>query len=99
MKLHHSRRKAQTNKWHRFVDKIIYPSALTGSAMTIIQAAKIWLEKDAAGVSILAWTGYLFLALIWISYGLIHKEKPLILAKFFGIIGYALIVAGAFLYG
>jgi len=82
----------------RTLDKAIYFVALFGPIMTIPQVVKIFAEKSAAGVSIISWTGYLFLAMFWLSYGLMHKDKAVIFANFLWIIAYIIVIAGIMLY-
>jgi len=85
-------------KWKRFVDKAIYPIGLMSPLLTYIQAAKIWFNKDASGVSLLAWGGYTVISFFWLNYGVFNKVKPLILVEALAIIGYILIVIGTVAY-
>ena len=43
------------NKWKRLMDKLIYAVGIFGPVMTIPQLTKIWLDKNAAGVSAISW--------------------------------------------
>ena len=82
----------------RFIDKLIYVVAVLGPIMTIPQLIKIWVDKNAAGVSVLSWGSYLVLAIFWLTYGIVHKEKPLIITYTLWIILEAFIVTGVILY-
>jgi uncharacterized protein with PQ loop repeat len=87
------------HKWKRFMDKAIYVVGVFGPLMTIPQLAKIWVYKDATGVSAISWISYLFCAFFWLAYGLLHKEKPIIITYLLWIILESCIVVGAILYG
>jgi len=67
------------NKWKRLMDKLIYFAGVLGPIMTIPQLSKIWVEKNASGVSALSWGAYGVGACFWIIYGFMHKEKPIII--------------------
>ena len=83
----------------RAVDRIIYPVILFGILMTIPQILEIWVERNASGVSVISWSGYILTGSFWLLYGLLHREKPIILSSLVWICFEILIVAGALLYG
>jgi uncharacterized protein with PQ loop repeat len=87
------------NKFKRFMDKAIYVVGVAGPVFTIPQVTKIWVEKNASGVSAIAWISYLVLAVFWLTYGILHKEKPIILANILWIFLEIFIVAGILTYG
>ena len=86
-------------KWKRFLDKIIYAVGVAGPVITIPQIIKIWTEKDASGVSEIAWIGYTVLAMIWLLYGIAHKEKPIIVTYSVVIVANGIVSIGAVIYG
>jgi len=94
----HLRKKREKGKTQRIMDRMIYFAGIAGPVMTLPQVFKIWFEKSAAGVALETWMTYLLLSVIWISYGILHKEKPLIImyASYF-IINISIIV-GVVLY-
>lgn len=87
------------NKWKRFLDKGIYLAGILGPIMTLPQLSKIWIEKNASGVSAFSWGAYAIGAVFWIVYGFMHKEKPIILAYFSWFMLSIFIVLGTLLYG
>lgn len=87
------------NKLKRFMDKAIFVIGVIGPVMTIPQVNEIWINHNAAGVSILTWTTYIFTSIFWLAYGILHKEKPIIIAYILWIILNSLVVAGALMYG
>jgi len=64
----------------------------------IPQMYKIWYFKDASGISIISWSSFIIFSFFWLFYGIIHKEKPLIIMYIFLIIIQSIILAGGFLY-
>ncbi|MBW2999558.1 hypothetical protein KY339_02695 [Candidatus Woesearchaeota archaeon] len=86
-------------KWKRFIDKTIYAVGVFGPLMTIPQLTKIWIDKNAAGVSAISWGAYLITAIFWFIYGVAHKEKPIIVTYAIWIFLEIFIVIGAVLYG
>ncbi|MDD5193657.1 MAG: PQ-loop domain-containing transporter [Candidatus Nanoarchaeia archaeon] len=99
-RVHKKLEKYPSNKrWVSFMDKLIYLVIATGLIMTIPQVCKIWIEKNASGVSIISWSTYLLLSFFWLVYGFIHKEKPIILSNILWILMYIFIILGVWLYG
>lgn len=87
------------NKWKRLMDKLIYVVGIIGPIMTIPQILKIWVDKNAAGISIITWLTYAIISVFWLLYGIMHKEKPIIFASFLLFIFDAFVVVGALTYG
>ena len=81
------------------LDKSIYTVSVIGLAMTIPQITKIWIEQNASGVSLIAWSTYVFTAFVWLMYGIAHKEKPIILTNIAWIFVNVIIVIGIIMYG
>ncbi|MBT3813876.1 hypothetical protein HOE37_05720 [Candidatus Woesearchaeota archaeon] len=86
-------------KKEKLIDTLIYSSGFFGLAMTIPQITKIWIGKNASGVSAIAWLSYILIALVWIAYGSIHKKKPIIITYVLWLICYIFILGGIALYG
>lgn len=87
------------NKFIRFMDRFIYFVAISGPLVSIPQAFHIWYYKTSANVSYWTWLGFLFGAIFWLIYGIIHKERPIILANVLWIIIDIVILLGAIIYG
>lgn len=87
------------DKWKRVMDKLIYIVGIFGPIMTIPQLTIIWIEKNAGGVSLISWSSYLVIAVFWITYGIMHKEKPIIFANCLWILLEIFIIIGVLLYG
>jgi uncharacterized protein with PQ loop repeat len=87
-----------SSKSKRFMDRAIYGVGIFGPIMTIPQLMNIWVYKNAVGVSVISWTSYLFVAIFWLGYGIMHKEKPIIFTYCMWILLDLLIVVGVLLY-
>ena len=85
--------------WKKRMDKIIYPIGIFGPIMTLPQLTKIWIHKNAAGISAISWIAYTICAVFWLMYGIIHKEKPIIFTYSIWIFLDVIIVFGTFIYG
>lgn len=97
----HKRKRIQVKDepWKRILDKLIYMVAFTGPIMTLPQIIKIWGEKSAAGVSVASWTTFSVLSVFWLIYGVVHKEKPIIISSTLWFILDTFIVVGTLMYG
>jgi uncharacterized protein with PQ loop repeat len=106
--LHHLSRRKRIHLKHepypspdrikRFFDYMIYIVVFGGIIMTIPQVLKIWIDKNAAGLSLVTWISYLLFSFVWFFYGVVHKERPIIIGNFFWILLDLLIVIGTILY-
>lgn len=47
--------------------------------MTVPQVLTIWVGHQAAGVSVVSWSAYLFSAILWFWYGLQKRDKNIYL--------------------
>ena len=61
------------------VDKIVYVIAFVNPIMNLPQLLKIWINQDAAGISLVSWCSFALFSIIWFFYGVVHKEKPIII--------------------
>lgn len=87
------------DKVKRIFDHLIYIVVILGPIMNLPQLFKIWLSKDATGVSITSWLSFSIFSMVWFVYGILHKEKPIIFMNLTLIVIQALIAVGTFLYG
>lgn len=82
----------------KVVDRAVFAAGILGPIMTIPQLLLVYIKKNASSVSITTWTGYLLAAIIWFIYGVVHKEKPIILTYAIWILVDIAIVIGVILY-
>lgn len=80
-------------------DRLVYVGGFLGILLTIPQITTIWIEKTASGVSAISWSAYLLVAIFWIYYGIVHKERPIIITNIIWIFLDMLIIIGTILYG
>ena len=80
------------------VDFLIWIAIFAGIAVTIPQIYNVWILHDGKGVSPITWTGYSVLSLVWLSYGLFHKEKVIIISNSIWFFINLAIAFGAYLY-
>lgn len=61
------------------IDKLVYLAVIVGPVMTFPQLLLVIQGKT--DTSILTWGGYFFISVIWLAYGLKHKDKPIIIVQ------------------
>jgi uncharacterized protein with PQ loop repeat len=67
--------------------------------MTVPQVWTIWIERQAAGVSILSWGAYLLSAVLWFWFGLKQGDKNIYLPCIGWMVLNGAVVVGAIVYG
>lgn len=88
-----------TSKFKRGVDKVAYLFGIVLPLFTIPQLYKIWVLKNAAGVSLTSWAVFSVGAIFWIFYGIVHKEMPIIISQILWFVLQLAIVIGILMYG
>lgn len=87
------------NKFKRLYDKFIYVIAILAPIANIPQLLKVWIEKDASGVSSLSWFFFSGISVTWLIYGILHKDKHILIMNAALMIIQALIAVGVIVYG
>ncbi len=95
-KTHH--KGLSNHKDHTPLDYLVYFCAIAGPVMTIPQIYLIWVNKNASGVSITSWLAYTLLTFVWIYYGIVHKDKPILITNILWLIVNGLVTLGAIIY-
>ncbi len=86
------------NKLKNLMDRFIYVVVFIGPLFTIPQIYKIFVEQNATGVSVFTWGTYSLGSFFWLMYGVMHKEKPIIITNIlWGIMNFSVMV-GAVMY-
>jgi MtN3 and saliva related transmembrane protein len=96
--LHHNHRRTKKRADHPVIDKLIYFAAVFSPAMTLDQVWIIWVDQNAAGISLLTWLSYTLTTCIWLAYGIAHKERVIIFSNIIWLVLNSLIVLGVILY-
>lgn len=79
------------NKAIAWFDRFIIVVGLFNAVATIPQVLQIWVNQDASGVSLISWSYYMFGSTMFLIYGIIHKEIPIIVNYSAALVLYALI--------
>ena len=100
--VHHHKNNRRKNKRHptyiKFLDHLVMIVGVIVPFLSFIQSYKIWTTKSASGISLIAFVGYFCANIVWLSYGIAHKEKPLILMYILLMVANSTIILGALLY-
>jgi len=67
--------------------------------MTVPQVLAIWINHQAAGVSILSWSAYLASAVLWLWFGIRRHDRNIYLPCLGWIALDGAVIAGAVVYG
>lgn len=82
------------NPGKRFLDKFIFVIGALGPLAAIPQAYSIFSQHTSAGVSLFTWFAYFLFAIVWLIYGIVHKEKILIFTYILWVVMDSIIVLG-----
>ena len=82
----------------RFLDRLATWLGLGTSIVTFHQVYLIFSNQDAGSVSTFAWIYFTVFAVTFLIYGVIHKEKPIIITYSLMAISNALVVVGSLIY-
>ncbi len=88
----------QPDKLKSAVDHSIYAVAMLGPVMTLPQISNVWVGRDTSGLSLVSWTAYTLVAVFWVFYGMLHRDKPIVVVNFFSILVNAVVVLGIFIF-
>lgn len=83
----------------KFIDRAIYFAAFVEPLSTVPQVYAIFVTKSAAGISISTWATYVFFSFLWLWYGIVHKQRALIVAEVLFIVTEGLVVVGGLMFG
>ena len=86
------------HKGIKFLDEFLLLIAAISPLSTVPQIIKIYSTKNAIGVSKLTFSFFAFFDIPWIIYGVVHKEKPIIIAYSLWLVANLTIVAGTLIY-
>ncbi len=75
-----------------------YFAGIGVALMTFPQVWKIFSEQNATGVSLFTWLMYAIGSCFWLSYGIVHKDKPIIFTNGVAVLMQFAIVLGVLLY-
>lgn len=82
-----------TDGLKRFFDKVMYVVAIGGPFIFLPQAIQIFMSGQVAGLSLLTWCLLVVMNVLWVFYGLLHKEIPIVASNGFNFFINLLVVA------
>lgn len=85
-------------RYLRLLDAVVYVVGILSPILTIPQILDIYIGQDATGVSATSWGAYTLLIIPWVFYGIVHKEKVLIINSVLWLVFNALVFVGALIY-
>ncbi len=97
MPVHHPHHRVKKNNPDYFDSAMSFVAVLSPLSMTP-QIYQIYQYKNADGVSLATWIISIATSLIWLLYGLHHKDKPIIFNSTMGVVLCSAIATGVFLY-
>ena len=83
----------------RFLDTVVIAAGIIGPLSTIPQILKIYLLKNATGVSAFSWGMWALLDIPWIMYGIMHRDRAIRTTYFMWFLANGVVFVGALLYG
>ena len=83
-------------RWRARFDEFIVLVGLVSPIATIPQVIKVFAThtEHASGQSLITWAVYTALAVLWVLYGTMKRELPIILGNGLGIVTYGLVAIG-----
>ncbi len=106
--LHHLSKRKRVNKklevypsprfFIKWLDKLLILIAVIGPLMALPQLFLVYSAKDATGISALSWGSWAFMNIIWLAYGIVHKEKPIIVTYILWFLVNLLMAIAPFIY-
>ncbi len=95
---HHLVHKNHGNIFVKIFHGIVIAVAMVSPLITLPQLLSIYVTRNASGVSSITWSAYIFTSAIWLSYGVMHREKVIIINGVLGVILGATIFFGILIY-
>ena len=83
----------------RVMKRLLGSLSIFTLTLTVPQIYTIWVNHQAAGVSVISWGAYWLAALVWFWYGLQKRDPNLYLPCVGWLILDGAVVAGALVYG
>lgn len=84
--------------WKRYLDKIIYAASIIPPIILIPQVWEVVGRHNATGIIPETWIGLGIINIVWILYGIAHKEPPITISNIFLLIINFGIAIGAFMW-
>ena len=86
------------NFWIRFLDKIAVAAGVVGPLMTVPQIWQIFYFHNAGEVSVLSWAAFGLLDIPFILYGIVHKNRLILVTYILWCMANLTVAVGAIIY-
>jgi len=85
--------------WQAGFDRFMVIAGLVSPLATIPQVVKVFAthREHTSGQSLITWAVYTALALLWVIYGAMKREWPIIVGNGLGVLMYGLVAIGILL--
>lgn len=84
--------------YKRILDRTVFAAAIVSPIMTIPQIYIVWTQRSAKGLSLAAWSTYLIVAVVWLVYGMVHKDRAIIVNSFLFVVVHSMVVLGILIF-
>lgn len=81
-----------------FLEMLVMFVAVVGPLANLPQLLQVWVKKKTNGVSKVSWILFSILSLVWLSYGIVKKDKYIIISFGITLFFQLMIVIGIFIY-
>ena len=78
----------------KLFEKFMLVFATVEPIATIPQIIEVWRHSNSTGVSLATWFFYTLTSFIWLAYGIIKNDKPLIVSGMLWVTSQGLVVVG-----
>jgi MtN3 and saliva related transmembrane protein len=82
-----------------YFEKYMLVIGVLGQLLYYIQGAKILINQSAQDVSLLGFSLGFVSVSSWLTYGILIKDRALIVANIFAVLGAAFVIIGVLIYG
>lgn len=83
----------------RFIDGMATCAGIIGPLMTVPQLFRVYAEHQAAGLSVVSWFSWALLDIPFIVYGIVHKDRVIIVTYTGWFLLNSAVAVGAIIYG
>ena len=83
----------------KFINRLVYVAAIVEPLCSLPQAYSVWSTRSAGSVSILSWLGFVVMALIWIWYAIVNRERIIFIYQAMFFVIDSSVLVGAIYFG
>lgn len=80
------------------LDIIILPIAFIAPLALLPQIFQLYLTHDVSSISVVSWLSMVAFDVVWLYYGIVHKDKPIIITNIMYGVFNLLVALGAILF-